>query len=297
MNFRLFHRFWNSNEVNEVDNIKLNTNIGIGAFGTVWSCGYQDQKFACKILNKNRMKDDDRKLIENEISIWKSICHVNIIRLHFVFFKGPKIYCICDLMDESLYDMHLRMIKIGSKPRVITIIKQMIQICDAMVYLHSINILHRDLKSTNILRRGEIMMVSDFGLARFCATEMTAETGSYRWMAPEIVKHENYDRSCDVYSFSMLQYEMMTLCVPFASYSPIEVAFGVARGKRPVLPPVPDEMKNLIEDCWNHDKQLRPEFPEILDRLSVMRDKKSSYGCLEMASKPMKRIESYDCIF
>tara|TARA_B100000482_G_scaffold187096_1_gene165410 strand:- start:741 stop:1310 length:570 start_codon:yes stop_codon:yes gene_type:complete len=189
------------------------------------------------------------------------------------------------------------MLRIGSNPRIITIIKQMIQICDAMIYLHAKDILHRDLKSANILIKNDLLAISDFGLARFSASEMTAETGSYRWMAPEVIRHENYDKSCDVYSFAMLQYEMMTLCLPFASYSPLEVAFAVARGKRPTLPPMPEDMKELIENSWHNQKYIRPDFQTICNQLNIMKMKKTSFGCLQMATKPMKRISSRDCVF
>jgi len=280
----------------EISNIKFIHNIGIGAFGEVWSCEYNKKLFACKIINQKKMKDGDKKLFENEVAIWKSVKHPNIVSLYDVILKFPKVYCINDLLDESLYDMHCRMMRIGSKPRIITIIKQMIQICDAMVYLHSRDILHRDLKSANILIREDLLVISDFGLARYAADEMTAETGSYRWMAPEVVRHHNYDKSCDVYSFAMLQYEMMTLCVPFASYSPIEVAFAVVRGKRPPLPPMPEEMKELIQNAWDSRRESRPDFTTISDKLDIMKNKKTSFGCLEMACKPMKRVHSRDCI-
>ena len=60
---------------------------------------------------------------------------------------------------------------------------------------------------------------------------------------------------------------------------------------------MPDEMRSLIEKNWDSDKTLRPKFDEIHDILETMSKKKTSYGCLEMASKPMRRIPSKDCVF
>lgn len=293
---KLFDNYSNKNK--EYNDIEFICMVGAGAFGEVWKCEYKNVLRACKVINKKRMKEDDLYLLKNEVEIWKNARHPNIVCLYDVITIEPKLYCISDLMEETLFDIHVRMNRMDLKPRIITIIKQLIQISDAMTYLHSFNIIHRDLKSQNILCKEEQMFVSDFGLSRYYENEMTSETGSYRWMAPEVVRHEQYDKSCDVYSFAMLQYEMITLCVPFASYSPVEVAFSVARGKRPPLPPgLPEDLKILIENCWNASKRVRPTFEEINKDLINFKTKKSSFGTLEMASKPMKRIPSKDCIF
>ena len=54
---------------------------------------------------------------------------------------------------------------------------------------------------------------------------MTAETGSYRWMAPEVIRHEEYDKRCDVYSFAILAWEMLTYRVPFDNMSTFPAPF------------------------------------------------------------------------
>ena len=114
---------------------------------------------------------------------------------------------------------------------------------DNASHLHSRSIIHRDLKSANILleKGSERVVVADFGLARYCAgasaMEMTAETGSYRWMAPEVIRHEPYHKPCDVYSFAIVVWELLTYTMPFADQSPVEAAMGVAvRSERPPIP-------------------------------------------------------------
>ena len=74
--------------------------------------------------------------------------------------------------------------------------------------------------------------IADFGLARFHVTanaaEMTAETGSYRWMAPEVIRHEPYDERCDVYSFAMVTYNMLHGAAPWAHLNGVAAAKAAA---------------------------------------------------------------------
>ena len=81
---------------------------------------------------------------------------------------------------------------------------------------------------------------------------MTAETGSYRWMAPEVIRHEPYGTGCDVYSFGVLCWEMLSYSIPFPQHTPVEVALSVAtKGMRPEIPAhSPSVLVDLIEQCW-----------------------------------------------
>ena len=94
---------------------------------------------------------------------------------------------------------------------------------------------------------------------------MTAETGSYRWMAPEVIRHEPYGTGCDVYSFGILCWEMLSYSVPFPHHTPVEVAFSVAtKGMRPEMPTrAPSALVDLIEQCWQQDALLRPSFQKV----------------------------------
>lgn len=82
-----------------------------------------------------------------------------------------------------------------------------------MDFLHKNNIIHRDLKAANLLMdEYEVVKVADFGVARVQANSgvMTAETGTYRWMAPEVIKHGPYDHKADIFSFGIVLWELLT---------------------------------------------------------------------------------------
>ena len=165
------------------------------------------------------------------------------------------------------------------------------QIGRAMEYLHDQNVVHRDLKSENVfVNHNDVYKVGNLGLARKTAPDMSADTGSYRWMAPEVIRHEKYGLPCDVYSFAILLCEMMTITKPFSNMTQIEVAFGVARdGKRPHLPlGIPDDVNNLVTRCWAEKPDERPTFEDVNRKIEHILSKKMSFGVLEMSKIAFK---------
>nr|BAD94246.1 putative protein kinase [Arabidopsis thaliana] len=103
---------------------------------------------------------------------------------------------------------------------------------------------------------------------------MTGETGSYRYMAPEVFKHRRYDKKVDVFSFAMILYEMLEGEPPFANHEPYEAAKHVSDGHRPTFRSkgcTPD-LRELIVKCWDADMNQRPSFLDILKRLEKIKE-------------------------
>jgi serine/threonine protein kinase len=94
---------------------------------------------------------------------------------------------------------------------------------------------------------------------------LTGETGTYRWMAPEVIRHEPYSLNSDVYSFGICLWQLATRCPrPYYEYSPVQAAYAVANGTRPAVPSyVPAYIRKLIVLSWDHDQQKRPSFAYI----------------------------------
>ncbi|KAF0895878.1 hypothetical protein E2562_016601 [Oryza meyeriana var. granulata] len=116
----------------------------------------------------------------------------------------------------------------------------------------------------------KVVKVADFGLARFQYQEeiMTAETGTYRWMAPEVISHEPYNNKADVYSFSIVLWELMTSKIPYKDLSPLQAAVGVRQGLRPQLPEnAHPRLLNLMQRCWQAVASHRPSFSDIITEL------------------------------
>ncbi|OQR84331.1 serine/threonine protein kinase [Achlya hypogyna] len=161
-----------------------------------------------------------------------------------------------------------------------------------MNYLHLCSIMHRDLKSGNVLLDAYgTVKISDFGLSCVLeighSSDLTAETGTYRWMAPEVIGHEPYSMKADVYSYGVILWEMLAKEQPFKGMSPIQgtssgwaaqlrkrvAAFAVARQQmRPAFPKdTPESLQQLVETCWHQDPAHRPTFAQVLDALPAVR--------------------------
>ena len=123
--------------------------------------------------------------------------------------------------------------------------------------------------------------MSDFGLAKLRPLNdpeageyqpyvMTGETGSYRFMAPEVFRHEAYGRPVDVYSFAMILYNLLGVEPPWPQLSGPEAVQRAALDKE--RPPVPRhwdaKLGALIRRCWLADPAGRPSFAAVLEQLA-----------------------------
>jgi len=159
-----------------------------------------------------------------------------------------------------------------------------IQIAEALAYLHSHNIIYRDLKPENIgFTHDNTIKLFDFGLVKELKAHrkyadgtylLSYNTGSRRYMAPEVAKRERYNLSADVYSFAMVLWEICTMEKPYERYTEeqhLNLALGT--GKRPSLELVehlhwPKCMQTLLQQCWCQNLHDRIDFPTVLQKLN-----------------------------
>uniref|UniRef100_A0A7N0RBQ9 Protein kinase domain-containing protein n=1 Tax=Kalanchoe fedtschenkoi TaxID=63787 RepID=A0A7N0RBQ9_KALFE len=213
-----------------------------------------------------------------EVMMLSRVNHENIIKLIGACVE-PSMMIITELMRGGTLQKFLW----GMRPECPDLklsISFALEISRVMDYLHGLGIIHRDLKPSNLLLTEDKKRIklADFGLAREeTADEMTSEAGTYRWMAPELFSKEillkgvkkHYDHKADVYSFSMVFWELLTNETPFKGMNEILVAYAASKKQRPSIEKIPKEIVPLMESCWAEDSSMRPEFAEITKTLSV----------------------------
>ncbi|KAK8866523.1 hypothetical protein M9Y10_009487 [Tritrichomonas musculus] len=138
-----------------------------------------------------------------------------------------------------------------------------------MQILHEKGIIHRDLKTQNILiDEHNCPIISDFGSSRYANgnAPKTSSFGTSNYMAPEFIQGDEYDLPVDVYSYGMILWEMLTEEVPFLGKESAQVIYMVViQQSRPPIPEnTPNNLKKLIEKCWSPDQFERPTFEKIV---------------------------------
>ncbi|CAI0474788.1 unnamed protein product [Linum tenue] len=196
---------------------------------------------AIKVLHRGSTSDE-RSVLENrfarEVNMMSKVKHENLVK-----FIGACKDPLMAIVTELLPGMSLRKFLFSIRPNKLELplaLSFALDIARAMECLHANGIIHRDLKPDNLLLTADQKSVklADFGLAREeTVTEMmTAETGTYRWMAPELYstvtlrqgEKKHYNNKVDVYSFAIVLWELLTNRMPFEGMSNLQAAYVAA---------------------------------------------------------------------
>lgn len=253
--------------------LKFENKLASGSYGDLFRGTYCSQDVAIKVLKPERVGVDMQREFVQEVYIMRKVRHRNVVQFIGACTRPPSLCIVTEFMSGgSVYDILHK--KKGSF-KLPALLRVAIDVSKGMDYLHKNNIIHRDLKAANLLMdENEVVKVADFGVARVKAQTgvMTAETGTYRWMAPEVIEHRPYDHKADVFSFGIVLWELLTGKLPYEYLTPLQAAVGVVqKGLRPTVPKntIP-KLAELLEMCWQEDPQRRPDFSEILDILNLI---------------------------
>ncbi|XP_010943229.1 serine/threonine/tyrosine-protein kinase HT1 [Elaeis guineensis] len=259
----------------DLSQLFIGNKFASGSHSRIYRGIYKQRAVAVKMVRIPEQDEERRAMLEkqfnSEVAFLSRLYHPNIVQF-IAASKKPPVYCI---ITEYMSQGTLRMYLHKKQPYSLsteTILRLALDISRGMQYLHSQGVIHRDLKSHNLLLNDEMRVkVADFGtscLETQCRASK-GNMGTYRWMAPEMVKEKPYTRKVDVYSFGIVLWELTTALVPFQGMTPVQAAYAASeKNMRPPLSttcsPV---LNNLIKRCWSVNPAKRPDFSYIVSVL------------------------------
>nr|APX52954.1 TGF-beta activated kinase 1 [Sus scrofa] len=246
--------------------IEVEEVVGRGAFGVECKAKWRAKDVAIKQIES----ESERKAFIVELRQLSRVNHPNIVKLY-----GACLNPVCLVMEYaeggSLYNvLH------GAEPlpyyTAAHAMSWCLQCSQGVAYLHSMQpkaLIHRDLKPPNLLlvAGGTVLKICDFGTACDIQTHMTNNKGSAAWMAPEVFEGSNYSEECDVFSWGIILWEVITRRKPFDEIGgpAFRIMWAVHNGTRPpLIKNLPKPIESLMTRCWSKDPSQRPSMEEIV---------------------------------
>lgn len=285
------------------EDVKLVKHINKGAYGEVWQGLWDNLKVAVKILNQNMAMLDESVIEEfqKEVDFLQRTRHPNIVRFYGAgqWHSGVP-FLVIELVEKGSLRSFLRPEEKGA-PMIVWSVKMQLatDIARGMAYIHGLKQIHRDLKSANVLiTKGIRAKITDFGTIRRIIKDMsanrklstsstssrasqviqdadlTANVGTPLYMAPEMLRGEDYGQSADLWSFGVLFWEIITQRSPDLLKQEgkekgsimLNLTALLNEGKRLTMhdSEFAPWTKQIIDLCWQANPSMRPSFRRIL---------------------------------
>ncbi|XP_069103480.1 LOW QUALITY PROTEIN: mitogen-activated protein kinase kinase kinase 7-like [Argopecten irradians] len=274
--------------VEEIDFNELQCHevVGKGAFGVVSRAKWRGKEVAVKLIET----ESERIAFITELKQLSRVNHPNIVKLYGACTKQPAVCLVMEYAEGgSLYNvLH------GTGPQwpAYTAAHAMswaLQCAKGVEYLHNMKpkaLIHRDMKPPNLLliMGGTVLKICDFGTACDIQTHMTNNKGSAAWMAPEVFEGSNYSEKCDVFSWGIILWEVITRRKPFDEIGgpAFRIMWAVHNGTRPPLVRnLPRPLELLMTRCWSGNPAERPSMAEVTRIMSHL------FQFFEGAEKPL----------
>ncbi|KAF0502412.1 kinase-like protein [Gigaspora margarita] len=253
--------------------------IGEGGFGIVYEAEWEDRGLMVALKSFNeRLHESIENILKAFIEEFKLLekitSHPNIIDFYGVTKDTFGHYnLILQLANHGNLRDYFK--ENYSKLEWDTKIRIASEISDGIVFLHSNDIIHRDLHSKNILVSNGHMKIADFGLAvrhgELSRNLRPIAYGTLGYIEPKCFTDTSYkcDKKSDIYSFGMILWEISSGKPPFDSYPKEKIAIFVCNGGRETpVEGTPLQYIKLYERCWDENPENRPDAKSILDNLS-----------------------------
>ncbi|KAL1189786.1 Integrin-linked protein kinase 1 [Cardamine amara subsp. amara] len=252
--------------------------------GTFRKASWRGIDVAVKTFGEEMFANEDKvNSFRDELALLQKIRHPNVVQFLGAVTQSTPMMIVTEFLPKGDLRQYL-----DSKGPLMPAqaVKLALEIARGMNYLHEHKpeaIIHCDLEPPNILLDDSgHLKVADFGVSKLLVVKKTAKTdrpttsldSSWRYMAPEVYRNEEYDTKVDVFSFALILQEMIEGNVPFHLTEESEVPKAYTKDERPpfnaTTKSYPFRLRELIQLCWDKEPSKRPSFREIITALEVI---------------------------
>ncbi|GAB9472525.1 Tkl protein kinase [Globisporangium polare] len=282
---------WDDNEIVALriplEKVMISSLLSRGGYGEVYFGTYKQHEVAIKLLLPEMRKDLKQiNAFLAETKLMAALEHPNIVRFIGVAWDSLTDLCVVSEFMEG-GDLRALLTRFETEERRPhgfdhDKVKIAFHVAHAITYLHSLDpiVLHRDLKSKNILLDGNLdAKVTDFGVSRESSDKtMTAGVGTSLWMAPEVMMGERYDDKADIFSFGVVLSELDSHGLPYAQAKSTNSGrqlpdtallqmVSLGRLKIQLSANAPQAIADLADACTSLDPKHRPSAVEVTYKL------------------------------
>lgn len=263
--------------------VQFGEQIGIGAVGVVYLGLWQGTLVAVKRVLCPHLDMESRKTLEHEVRMNSLLRHPNIVLFMGVIFHSNNDisllseYCEKGPLQRLIYDKHFDL-------KYTFVMKFSLDATQGLAYLHSRSppILHRDLKSANLLVDSSWnLKIADFGMSAVLSNiHQDGALGTIQYTAPEVLRNETPSEASDIYSLGMVLWEMGTRELPFKGKNRYELFIGIAEhGMKPEISKcelrTSSKYVSVVKRCLSFQPEERPSAVELLELLYEVIDEDS----------------------
>lgn len=241
-----------------------------GSFGAVFKARIPNGPELCMKKSHDDFDESQKKKLETESSILKCLSHENIIKFIDSFWYKNNFWIVMEFADGGNLKQKLdELEKLGksfTEKEILDIMKQILQ---GLQYLHSKNIVHRDLKAENILffKNGQLK-IADFGLSKIIDKSIVSFhtfAGSLQYMSPEIYQNDRWGKPSDIWSLGIISYLLATKNLPFDAETQSTVTHKVLNCDPDSIRILYSrQFKLIIYSMLQKDHNTRPSATELL---------------------------------
>ncbi|EAY08972.1 AGC family protein kinase [Trichomonas vaginalis G3] len=246
--------------------------LGKGSYGTVYKAKRiaNDQSYAVKIVNTAGMCKRELEDSVNEIRLMASFNSPFIISFYEAFALQTRLCVITEYARLGDLSKLIDRRKRTNRPLLEDDIwRFLIQVTEGLRVLHEKGVVHRDIKSANLLLCApDLVKIGDLGISTILHSHQFAKTqiGTPLYLAPEIWRRRPYDAKCDMWSLGVVLYEMLNFSFPFIANSTEELGRRILAGRiGPIRNGYSSEIQNIVNLLLQTNPDNRPSSEELMN--------------------------------